>query len=170
MTEQVIITQALKSCAHCGEQPKWRGTRSDYARGIFRLQCLGETHLVQSYGATEEAAIAAWNARIESSPTDGQEGSGACPTGTAALVQAPSPSVSALTGFDPLAGLTEAQQTCGDVIDRLPCLRCGATSLKDCTLPIAGRAAAVTIINNTPGLDAQLLAKREAMAKSERPS
>lgn len=62
------------------------------------------------------------------------------------------------------ANLTEAQQTCGDVIDRLPCLRCGAMSLRACALPMAGRIAATTLINNTPGLHAQLLAKREAAA------
>lgn len=57
------LAAELAACPFCGEAPKWRGTRSDYARGIFRLQCLGETHLVQSYGATESAAIAAWNTR-----------------------------------------------------------------------------------------------------------
>lgn len=62
--------------------------------------------------------------------------------------------------------LTEAQQTCGDVIDRLPCLRCGATSLKGCTIPLAERAEATRIINSTPGLHLRLLNKRAAMEKN----
>ncbi len=57
-------------------------------------------------------------------------------------------------------GLTEAQATCGDVIDRLPCLRCGATTLRTCTLPMPERAAATQIINDTPGLHCKLLANR----------
>lgn len=59
------LIERLKPCPVCGEQPRWRGTRSDYARGIFRLQCLGETHLFQSYGPDEERAITAWNTRAE---------------------------------------------------------------------------------------------------------
>lgn len=59
----------LKPCPVCGEQPRWRGTRSDYARGIYRLQCLGETHLFQSYGPDEAGAIAAWNTRAPA-PSD----------------------------------------------------------------------------------------------------
>lgn len=59
----VEVTPELLPCPVCGEQPKWRGTRHDYARGIFRLQCIGETHLVQSYGADQNAAITAWNTR-----------------------------------------------------------------------------------------------------------
>lgn len=62
--------------------------------------------------------------------------------------------------------LTEAQQTCGDVIDRLPCLRCGAASLKACTLPMAGRIEARDIINATPGLHNKLLAERAAISKA----
>lgn len=57
------IPMGLKPCPFCGEQPKWRGTRSDYVRGIYRLQCLGETHLIQSYGPDEARCIAAWNTR-----------------------------------------------------------------------------------------------------------
>lgn len=53
----------LLPCPVCGEQPRWRGTRSDYARGIYRLQCLRETHLFQAYGPDEERTITAWNAR-----------------------------------------------------------------------------------------------------------
>lgn len=61
--------------------------------------------------------------------------------------------------------LTEAQQACGDVLDRLPCLRCGAKSLKGCTLSMDERTAATTVINNTPGLYQRLLAKRDDMAR-----
>ncbi len=59
-----------------------------------------------------------------------------------------------------LDDLTLAQQSCGDVIDRFPCLRCGATTPKDCTLPMPSRIAACDIINSTPGLHNQLLALR----------
>jgi hypothetical protein len=58
----------LLPCPVCGDAPKWRGTRNDYVRGLYRLQCLGETHLVQSYGATEAIAIAAWNQRAALRP------------------------------------------------------------------------------------------------------
>lgn len=57
------VTQALLPCPVCGDQPKWRGTRSDYARGIYRLQCLGETHLLQAYGPSETACVRNWNTR-----------------------------------------------------------------------------------------------------------
>ena len=66
------VTQAaLEPCPVCGQQPRWRGTRSDYARGIFRLQCLGETHLFQAYGPDEKAAIAAWNTRLTAQSGEG---------------------------------------------------------------------------------------------------
>lgn len=61
------VTPELLPCPVCGEQPRWRGTRSDYARGIYRLQCLGETHLFQAYGPDEKGAITAWNTRISHS-------------------------------------------------------------------------------------------------------
>lgn len=62
------LLPVVQACPICGEQPKWRGTRSDYARGIYRLQCLGETHLIQSYGPDEAKCIVAWNTRA-STPT-----------------------------------------------------------------------------------------------------
>lgn len=58
----------LLPCPVCGDKPKWRGSRHDYAAGIYRLQCLGETHLFQAYGASEEKCIAAWNARPPLTP------------------------------------------------------------------------------------------------------
>lgn len=71
------VTQAaLEPCPVCGQKPRWRGTRSDYARGIFRLQCLGETHLFQSYGPDENAAIAAWNTRLTAQSGEGRSGAG----------------------------------------------------------------------------------------------
>lgn len=59
----------LLPCPVCGSAPKWRGSQSDYRVGIYRLQCIGETHLFQSYGATEEICIAAWNTRATPLPT-----------------------------------------------------------------------------------------------------
>ena len=53
----------LLPCPVCSRQPQWRGTRSDYVRGIYRLQCLEGTHLFQAYGPSEDACIAAWNTR-----------------------------------------------------------------------------------------------------------
>lgn len=65
----------FKPCPVCGQQPKWRGSATDYRAGIYRLQCIGETHLFQSYGATEAICIAAWNTRTEASlrASDGAE-------------------------------------------------------------------------------------------------
>lgn len=64
MTDPASIAMTdLLPCPVCGEQPKWRGSAHDYRAGIFRLQCIGETHLFQSYGATDTKAIAAWNTR-----------------------------------------------------------------------------------------------------------
>lgn len=48
--------------------------------------------------------------------------------------------------------VTEAQRTCGDVLDQLPCPRCGAMSLRTCPVPMSIRGAAGRLINNTPGL------------------
>ena len=53
--------------------------------------------------------------------------------------------------------LTAAQRTCGDVLDRLPCVRCGATTLKQCTLGYWERAQATQLINATPGLYQRLI-------------
>lgn len=61
--ESEVERVALKPCPFCDLQPKWRGDRSDYVRGIYRLQCLGETHLAQAYGPNEDACIAVWNTR-----------------------------------------------------------------------------------------------------------
>lgn len=63
-------SETLKPCPVCGDEPKWRGSRHDYAAGIYRLQCLGETHLFQAYGASEEKCIAAWNNRAPTQPAD----------------------------------------------------------------------------------------------------
>lgn len=68
MTAPVPVV--LLPCPVCGDQPQWRGTRSDYARGIFRLQCLGETHLFQAYGPSEEACVSNWNRRAPSASTE----------------------------------------------------------------------------------------------------
>lgn len=62
-TPAPVEVTALKPCPVCGNAPKWRGSQHDYIAGIYRLQCLGETHLFQSYGATEAICIAAWNTR-----------------------------------------------------------------------------------------------------------
>jgi hypothetical protein len=50
------------------------------------------------------------------------------------------------------AGLSEAQRRCGDVLDRLPCRHCGASTLRGCTVPMAEKAVASAVINDTPGL------------------
>ena len=64
MTNEVKIEAVeLEPCPICGNQPRWRGSTTDYRVGIFRLQCMGETHLFQAYGATEKICVAAWNAR-----------------------------------------------------------------------------------------------------------
>lgn len=63
----------LEPCPVCGGAPKWRGSATDYRMGIFRLQCIGETHLFQSYGATEAICIAAWNTRIATPPAEPAE-------------------------------------------------------------------------------------------------
>jgi len=70
MTEPSGAVEAVEllPCPVCGEQPRWRGTQSDYARGIYRLQCLGETHLFQSYGPNEAQAAANWN--TQATPSD----------------------------------------------------------------------------------------------------
>ena len=68
MTDNDALVCELLPCPVCGDKPKWRGSRHDYAAGIYRLQCLGETHLFQAYGASEEKCIAAWNARPPLTP------------------------------------------------------------------------------------------------------
>ncbi len=67
-TDNDALVCELLPCPVCGDKPKWRGSRHDYAAGIYRLQCLGETHLFQAYGASEEKCIAAWNARPPLTP------------------------------------------------------------------------------------------------------
>lgn len=65
-------------------------------------------------------------------------------------------------------GLTEAQRQCGDILDRLPCLRCGATNLRQCTTPGWDRAQATKLINRTPGLYQQLITANDAARKATR--
>lgn len=57
--------------------------------------------------------------------------------------------------------LSEAQKQCGDVLDRLPCLHCGAETLRACVLPLSERRKARDVINNVPGLHNRLLAARK---------
>lgn len=64
--------------------------------------------------------------------------------------------------------LSTAQKSCGDVLDRLPCLHCGAETLRECVLPLPQRKAAGDLINNTPGLHNRLLALRALAASAGR--
>lgn len=72
MTGGAQDSGVLLPCPVCGEHPRWRGSRHDYAAGLYRLQCLGETHLFQSYGPSEAKAIENWNTRTTPAPAGWQ--------------------------------------------------------------------------------------------------
>lgn len=47
-------------------------------------------------------------------------------------------------------GLSKAHRTCGDVLDRFPCARCGARVSRDCPIPMPERVAGRLLINDNP--------------------
>lgn len=49
---------------------------------------------------------------------------------------------------------TNEPTTCGDVLDRFPCARCGATTPNECTRSMKERIAAADAINTKTARDA----------------
>lgn len=58
------------------------------------------------------------------------------------------------------------QKHCGDVLDRLPCVQCKATTLRDCPLSIEQVRPTVDLINRTSYLGDVLRIEAEARRKA----